>query len=121
MLTCTQCNNNFRSRHGLDYHFRRDHQLSVKIKFQNGDMAEVKRRGDNTFKCRCDKRFKLPDSLQKHAKHCSGESIEREEDGEIILMDADDSDTPEFIDTEDRMIPIDCVGTRICHEKADCR
>ena len=30
------------------------------------------------FKCKCGKRFKLPDSLRRHAKRCNEESVELE-------------------------------------------
>jgi uncharacterized C2H2 Zn-finger protein len=122
LFTCTACNDIFRSRSDLNNHVRRDHQSSVTVKYQNGSVKEVKRAADNTFKCKCEKSFKLPDSLRRHVKGCNDESGELEEDeDEIVLMDADDSDASELMDVEDMAVPIDCVGTRVSHEKADCR
>ena len=122
LLICTTCNDTFRSRHELNYHVRHEHQSSVKIKYQNGDMTEVKRTEDNTFKCKCGKSFKHPNSIQRHAKICNEESGELEEnEDEIVLMDIDDSHASESMSVEDRMIPADCFGIRISHEKTDCR
>jgi uncharacterized C2H2 Zn-finger protein len=122
LLTCITCNDIFRSRPELNYHVRREHQSSVKIKYQNGVVAEVKRGEDNTFKCKCGKSVALPDSLQKHAKRCNDESMELEEnEDEAMLMDVDDSSASESVNAEDRMIPADCFGMRISHEKANCR
>src|SRR5436190_12075861 len=106
LFTCTTCNNIFRSRSDLNYHVKRDHQSSVKVKFQNGGVTQVKRGEDNTFKCKCEKSFKLPDSLRRHAKRCNSELTEIEEDeGEKVLMDVDDCDVSE---SDDRVVPADC-------------
>jgi uncharacterized C2H2 Zn-finger protein len=111
LLKCTKCNNIFRSRHDLDNHVKRDHQSLVKIKFQNGEVTEVKRAEDNTFKCKCGKSFKLPDSLRRHARTCRGELTEQEEDErQAELMDIDDSDASELLDLNDRVVPADCYG-----------
>src|SRR5437667_5263793 len=116
LFTCTTCNNIFRSRSDLNYHVKRDHQSSVKVKFQNGGVTEVKRAEDNTFKCKCGKSFKLPDSLRRHVKGCNDELTEPEEDeGEGMLMDVDDSDASEL---DDRVIPGDCFGALISYENA---
>ena len=121
LLTCITCKDIFRSRYDLNNHVRRDHQSAVKVKFQNGCVTEVKRAEDNTFKCKCGKNFKLPDSLRRHAKGCNGELTEPEED-EIWteLMDVDDSDPLELLIADAsiaRVIPADCFGMLICYEK----
>ena len=120
LLKCIKCNDIFRTRHDLEYHVKRDHQSSVKVKFQNGDVTEVKRAEDNTFKCKCEKSFKLPDSLRRHAKRCNDELTEPEEDEEEegALMDVlEDSDASESMDVDDRIILADCFGALISYEK----
>lgn len=118
LFTCAACNNTFRNRNDLTFHVKRDHQLSVKIRFQNGDVTEVKRGNDGTFKCKCDKKFRLPTSLRRHAKECKNELTESERDEmEIESMDIDDPDTSESINIDDRIIPTDCFGALISYEK----
>ena len=98
LFICITCNNIFRNHSELNYHVKRDHQSSIKIKFQNGGVTEVKRAEDNTFKCKCGKIFKLPDSLRRHARICRDELTEQEEDErEAELMDMDDSDASESL------------------------
>lgn len=115
ILTCITCNDIFRSRYDLNNHVRRDHQSSVKVKFGNGDIVEVKRAGDNTFKCRCKKSFKLPDSLRRHVKNCRSELAEQTEGESMSVYDSDfdASESVEF--NEDRVddTPIDCFGALI--------
>jgi len=82
LLTCTTCNNIFRSRSELNYHVKRHHQSSVKVKFQNGYVTEVKRGDDDTFKCNCGKPFKLPGSVRRHARSCRFELAEVKKAGE---------------------------------------
>ena len=78
-------------------------------------MAEVKRAEDNTFKCKCGKRVRLPDSLRRHAKRCNGELTESEE---RALMDVlEDSDASESMNMDDRIVPADCFGSLISYEK----
>ena len=109
LFTCTTCNNIFRNRSELNYHVKRHHQLNVKVTFRNGDVLEVKRAEDDTFKCKCEKSFQYPDSLRRHGKNCNGELAESKEDKEdIILMDMDDSDAPESLNADNRVIPTDC-------------
>jgi uncharacterized C2H2 Zn-finger protein len=118
LLKCIKCNDIFRTRHDLEYHVKRDHQSSVKVKFQNGDVTEVKRAEDNTFKCKCGKSFKLPDSLRRHARTCRGELTDPEQiEREPELMDVDGSDASESLDLDDRVVPVDCFGAVISHEK----
>jgi len=117
LLKCITCNDIFRTRHDLEYHVKRDHQSSVKVKFQNGDVTEVKRAEDNTFKCKCGKSVKLPDSLRRHARTCRGELTDPEQiEREPELMDVD-SDASESLIADARVIPADCFGTLICYEK----
>lgn len=118
LLKCIKCNDIFRTRHDLEYHVKRDHQSSVKVKFQNGDETEVKRAEDNTFKCKCGKSFKLPDSLRRHARTCKDELTDSEQiERESELMDVDGSDASESLDLDDRIVPVDCFGAAISHEK----
>jgi hypothetical protein len=106
----------------MSNHVKSSHQSSVKVKYQNGVVAEVKRAEDNTFKCKCGKSVSLPNSLHRHAKICNDASVELEEnEDEIVLMDVDDSNTLESMSAEDRIIPTDCFGMRISHENTDCR
>jgi uncharacterized C2H2 Zn-finger protein len=118
LLKCTKCNDIFRNRHDLNNHVKSDHQSSVKVKFQNGGVTEVKRAVDNTFKCKCGKSFKLANSLRRHAKECNDELAESAEDEEErVLMDVDDSDASESLITDARVIPADCFGALISYEK----
>jgi hypothetical protein len=106
----------------LTFHVKRDHQLSVKIRFQNGDVMEVEKRNDGIFKCKCDKKFRLPISLRRHAKECKNELTESEQDEmEIESMDINNSDMSESMDMDDRIIPADCFGALISYENADYR
>jgi hypothetical protein len=100
-MKCTKCNDIFKNRHDLKYHVKRIHQSSVKVKFQTGRVAEVKKEVDGMFKCTCGKGFKIPWSLQKHAKGCDGESTEsHEEEAEAELMDVNDSDMSELMNMD---------------------
>ena len=122
LFKCLTCENIFRSRAKLKDHVKHDHQSSINIKFQDGDVVQIKRGEDNAFKCKCGKGFKLPVSLQRHGKNCKGELIAREEEERgAELMDASDLDASENMNMNDRVMPIDCIGTRISLEKADYR
>jgi len=80
-------------------------------------VTEVKRAEDNTFKCKCGKSVKLPDSLRRHARTCRGELTDPEQiEREPELMDVD-SDASESLIADARVIPADCFGTLICYEK----
>src|SRR5271169_6882678 len=94
LFTCAVCKDIFRNRTDLKNHVRRDHQSAVKIKFQNRGVTEVKRTEDNTFKCKCGKSFKLPNSLRRHVKKCNDELTEPEEDEEerALMNVLEDSD-----------------------------
>jgi uncharacterized C2H2 Zn-finger protein len=118
LFTCGVCEDIFRNRNDLNNHVRRDHQSVVKVKFQNGGVTDVKKGPDGMFKCMCEKRFKLPWSLQRHAKGCNGKLAESEEDEEErVLMDMDDCDTSESMNIDDRIVPADCFGALISYEK----
>jgi hypothetical protein len=81
-------------------------------------VTEVKKAEDNTFKCRCEKRVKLANSLHRHAKGYSNELTESEEDGmDAELMNMNDSDASESLITDARVIPADCFGALISYEK----
>ena len=122
LFTCATCNDIFRSRPDLNNHVRRDHQSSVKVKFQNGGVTEVKRETDNAFKCKCGKSFKLADSLRRHAKGCDDELTEREEKKSgAELMNVNDSDASECMNVNERTVPVDCFGALILMKSADCR
>ena len=118
LFTCVVCNDIFRTHSDLNNHVKRKHQSVVKVKFQTGRVTEVKKGADGMFKCTCGKEFKIPWSLQRHAKGCDDESAESyEEEAEVELMDVNDSDMSESLDVDDRIIPVDCFGALICHEK----
>jgi uncharacterized C2H2 Zn-finger protein len=118
LFKCTKCSDIFRSRHDLNNHVKSNHQSLVKVKFQTGRVAEVKKGADGTFKCTYGKGFKIPWSLQKHAKECDDESTEsHEEEVEVELMNINDSDVSESMDMDDRIIPVDCFGALISREK----
>src|SRR5262245_57477309 len=106
LFTCDICKEIFKDHTDLKNHIRRHHQSMVKVKFPSGDVAEIKRAEDNTFKCKCGKGFKLPNSLHRHAKVCNNELIEQEEEAE--LMDMDDFDASEQMNMDNRIMPIDC-------------
>lgn len=109
----------------MTYHVKRDHQSSVKVKFENGSVAEVKKEEDGTFICKCEKRFNLSVTLRKHAKTCRGESSESEDihmnDIDVIEETSDASGMEDHEDRQVGVIPADCCGTRISHEKANYR
>jgi len=121
LLKCTKCNDIFRSRHDLEYHVKRDHQSSAKVKFQNGDMTEVKRAKDNTFKCKCGKSFKLPDSLRRHARTCRDELTEPEQIERVIPLFDDASESMDFNDEVVDDISADCYGALFHMKLANCR
>jgi len=52
-----------RNYHHLNNH---DHQLSIKIKFQNDDVMKIKRTKDDIFKCKYEKNLKYSNSLWKY-------------------------------------------------------
>ena len=114
LFTCTVCNDIFRTRPDLNKHVRHKHQSMVKVKFQMGRVAEVKKGADGIFKCVCGKGFKVPWSLQRHAKGCSGKLTEsQKEEADIELTNGDNSDASEYVDMDSRVIPADCVGALI--------
>jgi len=122
LLTCITCNNIFRSRYDLNNHVKRDHQSSVKVKFQSGGVTEVKKGEDDTFKCKCGKSFKVPGSLQRHAKDCNGEAMGSHEDEEEMsegILDA--SETANYNEGMIDDSPVDCFGALISRELANCR
>ena len=116
LITCAICKDIFRNRNDMNNHVRRYHQSMVKIKFQNGDVIEVKREADNKFKCTCGKSFELPWPLQRHAKGCNNKLTELEEiEEEVELMNVDDSDASESMNMSNKIIPADCFGALISH------
>jgi uncharacterized C2H2 Zn-finger protein len=121
LLTCVTCNNIFRSRTELTYHVKRHHQSSVKIKFGNGHVTEVKKGEDGMFKCMCEKRFKAPTSLRQHAKNCNVELAESEhaqsEDVEMLETMSDASGSADHDDAYISDNPVDCVGGLISYGK----
>jgi uncharacterized C2H2 Zn-finger protein len=116
LLKCTKCSDIFRHRTELVNHVKRYHQSLIKIKFLNGDVAEIKRENDDTFKCKCGKSFKLPDSLRRHAKTCRDELAESEQImREVSLMD-DASESMDFSDEVVDDIPANCYGSLFSRE-----
>ena len=65
LLKCIKCSDIFRSHHDLNNHVKNDHQSSIKIKFQNDGVIEVKKTKDNTFKCKF-RVGKEPSQLGEH-------------------------------------------------------
>jgi len=120
LLTCTTCNNIFRSHYDLNYHVKRHHQLSVKVKFDNGHVIEIEKGDDDMFECKCGKKFKAPTSLRKHAKNCrDGFAKLKRAEGEVELADVNNSDASESMDIDSGAIndtPIDCFRTLISYE-----
>jgi uncharacterized C2H2 Zn-finger protein len=125
LLTCVTCNDIFRSRYDLNNHVRRNHQLSVKVKFQNGGVTEVKRGDDNMFICKCGKKFKLPDSLRRHVKSCREEQGQSENAiEEDVQMREGNSDTSETLNVNEEEVNdtlIDCFGEVIFLKLTNCR
>jgi len=121
ILTCTTCNDIFRSRYDLNMHVRRHHQLVVKVKFQNGGITKVRRGEDNAFECKCGKSFKLPDSLRGHATTCRTQSVELDQaEREVPSMD----DASESMDLDDEVVddtPADCYRALFHAKLAKCR
>lgn len=76
------------------------------------------------FKCQCGKSVKLPKSLQKHAKNCTGERTTREEIQEDdVSMHEEDSDVFESMNVDEAAddTPEDCYGTLLFIKIANCR
>lgn len=73
LLSCSVCKQLFRSTTALRNHVRRQHQTSVKVKYRNGLVREIRRGDDDAFKCGCGKTLKHPLSLHKHVKQCNDE------------------------------------------------
>ena len=113
LLSCTACNEIFRTRSALNNHVRSKHQLSVTVKFNNGSATEIQRGNNDAFNCGCGRSFKLPYSMQKHARLCSGESASAE-DASVDEHDAEsegESDASESNDDDaGNDIPEDCFG-----------
>ena len=115
LLTYITCKDIFRSHYDLNNHVRRDHQSSIKIKFQNDDVAKVKRGENNAFKCKCGKSFKFPNSLRRHGKGYNDELTKSEKDDEErVLMNVNDSDA---LESMNRIVSTDCFGVLISYEK----
>lgn len=111
ILTCIQCKDVFRSRYELNNHVKRVHQTSVKITFAYGDTAIIEKGGDGKFKCRCEKRFRLPHSLQRHAKECRAETMRPSEGHENEGSVSEGGSEPMDLDEEEVDDMIDCFGT----------
>jgi hypothetical protein len=105
----------------LTYHVKRDHQSSVKVKFKNGAVTEVKKREDGTFTCKCGKKFNISVTLRKHAKTCRGEPSESEDiHMEDVNMMEGNSDASGIDDHDERQVNntvVDCYGALISREK----
>jgi uncharacterized C2H2 Zn-finger protein len=114
LLSCKTCGELFRKKSALKNHVKREHQSLVKVKFKNGKVTEVKKGVDGMFICKCEKSFKLPASLQTHAKQCNGEvpvTIRIEE--EDMTMQEGDFDAPDSLpDLKESNTPMDCFGAR---------
>src|SRR5436305_14641830 len=103
----------FRSRSNLTYHVKRDHQSSVKMKFENESVTEVTKEADETFKCKCEKTFKLSITLRRHAKSCNDELMKLESKTQLM------NDASKSMNFNDEMIDetsADCFDTLFSHE-----
>jgi hypothetical protein len=115
LLSCKTCGDLFRLKSALKNHVRREHQSLVKVKFKNGSAGEVKKGTDGAFKCQCGKTFKLPMSLQTHAKECNDQSIaiRRVEEEDVMMLEADVDDAESSCSEIRQDTPIDCFGAPI--------
>ena len=91
LYTCVVCKDIFRTRLDLNNHVRCKHQSVIKVKFQTDGATEVKKGMNDTFKCVCEKEFKVSMSLQRHMKNCNDESIDHEQN-EMKIELMNDSD-----------------------------
>ena len=81
-------------------------------------MIEVKKAKNDTFKCKYEKSFKLPNSLRRHARTCKNKLIDLEQiERESELIDINDSDISELLNLNDKIISVDCFDAIISHEK----
>ena len=115
LFSCKTCDELFRKKSALKNHVKREHQSLVKVKFKNGNTVEVKKGVDGAFTCKCEKTFKLPASLQTHAKQCNGEvaATTRTEEEDMMMQERDFDaleSLPDSKGSEERNIPIDCFG-----------
>jgi hypothetical protein len=112
LFSCNECNEIFRTRTALENHVRAIHQPSVKVKFLNGDAMEIKRANDGEFKCDCGRGFKLPYSMQKHAKICSGQRTDDVPIDENLTESGDESEMSDLseLDAAADELPADCFG-----------
>ena len=121
LFSCTNCESTFRNRFLLNYHVKRYHQSSVKVKYYDGHVREVKKGVDGTFKCRCEKSFKAPTSLRKHAKTCREErDVSENIHMENVNMMEEVSDASGMEESEETQVsdtPVDCFGALIYREK----
>lgn len=88
-FVCHKCWIIFHNRSAMQNHARQKHQRDVKTIFKNGNVNLITRAADGLFPCPCgSQRFLLPQSLQRHAKKCDGQTAMTErmiEDGVMEL------------------------------------
>lgn len=109
LLHCSICKELFRTQSILKNHIKRVHQSTVKVKFVNDEVREITKVEDDGFKCICGKVFQHPRSILRHAKQCSGTTV----DNNIELSDSISISMDSIMDNimpkpED---PGDCTGT----------
>jgi hypothetical protein len=74
------------------------------------------------FECKCGESFKVPDSLQRHAKSCKDESRNSiEEDTQMCEGDSEALETLDLNEEEVNDTLTDCFGELIFLKLANCR
>jgi uncharacterized Zn-finger protein len=67
---CNHCNEVFPSKGKYQYHFRRVHQIEVKVHHSNQEKTSIRRSENEKFVCICGKDYEAGQSLQRHQKNC---------------------------------------------------
>ena len=82
---CRKCWITFHNQSAMQNHVKRKHQREVQAHLKDGTVIRAKRETDGSFPCPCgNRRFLYPNSLQTHAKECTGKT------GVTVTMTAND-------------------------------
>jgi hypothetical protein len=103
---CRQCGLSLSHVWALKDHIKRDHQRSVKAKFQDDTVINIGKGDDGTFQCLCARHFALPSSLRRHARSCEGDVSMKRQDGLKEELSEEEMED----DSKEHGLPIDCVG-----------